>query len=124
MSTDAKTIPHTLNNGALVALAQYLNAAGLLTEAKDLRHAGDVAEMPPFLELPKIGEFPDGVRGDTLEALAHVRAFQRAGAHDLPLKQAQHDAIRKLIKAAADKGAMHPGPHTSCLLREFGLGDE
>lgn len=121
---DPKTIPHTLNNGALIMLAQLLNAPGLLTDGKDLRHAGDVAEMPPFLDLPKIPPFPEGLDTNSLEALAHVRAFQRAGAHDLPTRQGQHDAIRKLLKAAAEKGGMRPGPDTSCLLREFSVGDE
>lgn len=122
--TDPKHIDHTLNNGALIMLAQLLNLGGLLTEPKDLRHAGDVAEMDPFLSLPKVPDFPEGVDANTMAGLAHVRAFQRAGATPLPLKNAQRDAIRKLLKAAADKGGMRPGPDTSCLLREFGVGDE
>lgn len=122
--SEPKTLPHTLNHGAAIMLAQLLNVPGLLTDAKDLRHAGDVAEMPPFLELPKVTPFPEGVHDGSLEALAHVRGFQRAGSHDLPLKQAQHDAIRKLLKAAAEKGGMRTGPDTSCLLREFCVGDD
>ncbi len=122
--TDPKHIDHTLNNGALIMLAQLLNIGGLLTDPKDLRHAGDVAEMPPFLELPTAPDLPDGVESNTLAALAHVRTFQRGGAIPLPLKNAQRDAIRKLLKAAADKGGLRPGPDTSCLLREFGVGDE
>jgi hypothetical protein len=122
--TDPKHIEHTLNNGALIMLAQLLNLGGLLTDPKDLRHAGDVAEMSPLLELPKVPDLPEGVASNTLEALAHVRSFQRSGAHALPLKSAQRDAIRKLLKAGAEKGGMRPGPDTNCLLREFGVGDE
>lgn len=121
--TDPKHIEHTLNNGALIMLAQLLNLAGLLTDPKDLRHAGDVAEMPPFLDLPKVPDFPEGVQANTLEGLAHVRAFQRGGAIPLPLKNDQREAIRKLLKAGAEKGGLRPGPDTTCLLREFGVGD-
>jgi hypothetical protein len=122
--TDPKTIDHTLNNGALIMLAQLFNLGGLLTDPKDLRHAGDVAEMPPFLELPTAPALPDGVESNTMAALAHVRAFQRAGATPLPLKNSQREAVRKLLKAAADKGGLRPGPDTSCLLHQFGVGDE
>jgi hypothetical protein len=123
MSSDPKLISHTLNNGALLMLANLLNAAGLLTDAKDLRHAGDVAELPPLLELPKIPEFPDSMKNE-IDRLAHVRTWQRDAAHVLDLKSTQRDAIRKLIKAGLEKGAGRPGPDTSCLLREFGVGDE
>jgi hypothetical protein len=121
--TDPKLIDHTLNNGALIMLAQLLNAPGLLTDAKDLRHAGDVAEMEPFLELPKIPDFPEGTKTD-LDRMAHVRTWQRTGEHRLPLKAAQREAIRKLVKTAMEKGAGSAGPDTRCLLREFGVGDE
>ncbi len=122
--TDIKTIDHNLNNGALIMLAQLLNLGGLLTDPKDLRHAGDVAEMSPLLELPKVPDFPEGVDSNTLEALAHVRKFQREGTHAMPLKNAQREAVRKLLKAAAEKGGMRPGPDTTCLLVQFGVGDE
>lgn len=121
--TDLKLIPHTLNNGALVLLAQLFGAPGLLTDAKDLRHTSDVAEMSPLLDLPKIPEFPAEMTND-FDRVKHVRAWQRAGEHVLELKTSQRDACRKLIKAGAEKGGMHPGPGSSCLLREFGVGDE
>lgn len=121
--TDPKLIDHNLNHGALIMLAQLLNASGLLTDAKDLRHASDVAEMDPFLELPKIPDFPEDLKSD-LDRLAYVRKWQRDGVHPLPLKAAQREAIRKLLKAGMEKGAGRAGPDTACLLREFGVGDE
>ena len=121
--TDPKLIDHTLNHGALIMLAQLLNASGLLTDAKDLRHASDVAEMNPLLELPKIPDFPEDMKSD-LDRLAHVRAWQRSGSHVLALKASQREAIRKLIKTGMEKGAGRAGADTSCLLREFGVGDE
>jgi len=121
--TDPKLIDHTLNHGALIMLAQLLNAPGLLTDAKDLRHASDVAELPPFLELPKIPDFPEDLKGD-LDRLGYVRKWQRDGTHVLELKSAQRESIRKLLKVAMEKGAGRAGPDTACLLREFGVGDE
>lgn len=121
--TDIKHIDHTLNNGALIMLAQILNASGLLTDAKDLRHVSDVAELPPLLELPQIPPFPEDVKED-LPRLAYVRRWQRDGKHVLSLKAAQRESTRKMLKAAMEKGAGRAGPDTACLLREFGVGDE
>lgn len=120
---DPKLIPHKLNNGALVLLASLLGSPGLLTDPRDLRLTGDVAELPPLLDLPKIPDFPAEMAHE-FDRLKHVRTWQRDGEHLLELKTSQRDACRKLIKAGAEKGGMHPGPGSSCLLREFGVGDE
>lgn len=121
--TDPKLIDHTLNNGALVLLSRLLYTSGLLNTPSDLRLAGDVADMPCMLELPSPPPFPDGTNTEVAQ-INHVRKWQRDGAHLLATKANQNEAIRKLLKSAAEKGALPSGPDTRCLLREFGVGDE
>jgi hypothetical protein len=110
--TEAPSHPIRLTNGMAVALANLAATRGLLTKPVHIRKVSQFIRE----HLRTIPEF----RGE------HSVMVAWSDAHflEITVKERVRDALKELVKSAADKGALSCALGEGDLLVLFGLADE
>ena len=113
----------TLNNGGMHRLAMVLGMPGVLTKPGEVFTAGVILETH-LLDLPETGKLPEEVQHDQIKATAHMRKWERDGAHSFELTERQREVAKVAVRSGVERGVLAGGAGTLCLMRALGLNPE